>query len=279
MKLRASLQHRLPENLLEVVPSSFDIIGSREKAVAIVEIPCELNKHALLIADAIMEQHKNVKSVLRKKTQRKGELRLREFTLIKGDPDTEVIHMESGCRFRLDPRKTYFSPRESTERERIAKLVASGEEVLVMFSGVGPFAIVIARKNPTVRCTCIELNPDAHRYCLENIRLNHLEGRVQALEGDVRDVCPKLGKQFDRVLTPLPKGAHRFLDVAIPMVKPGGILHFYHWAPESDLSSDAYHLIENTAKKLQRTVEPLGGVKVSKYSPGFYKVRVDARIH
>jgi len=63
------------------------------------------------------------------------------------------------------------------------------------------------------------------------------------------------------------------------MVKPGGILHFYHWAPESDLYSEAYHLIENTAKKLQRTVEPLGGVKVSKYSPGFYKVRVDARIH
>ena len=276
--LKSNLQGKLDDELIMLVPSSFDIIGSKGDAVAIIEIPELLLEYETVLAETLMQVHKNVRSVLAKSSERHGELRLRDYRLIMGDPDTEVIHKESGCRFKLDPRVTYFSTRESSERERICKQITSPEEVLVMFSGVGPFPICIAKHNQGTRCVAIELNEDAHRYCLENIRLNKLEDRVTAIQGDVREVCPSLDTRFDRVLTPLPKGAHLFLDVTVPMVKSGGVLHFYHWAPDNDPYSDAFKLVEDAASEYGRKCEFMGGVRVAKYSPRVSKVRIDVSI-
>ena len=277
--LKTNLIGNMPTDLIKSVPTSFDIIGSKGHAVAIIEIPDELESYQITIAEALMHVHKNVKSVLRKESERYGELRLRDYNLILGDPNTEVIHKESGCRFKLDPQVTYFSTRESSERERIYNQVTSPEDVLVMFSGVGPFPICIAKHNIGTKCVAIELNQRAHEYCLENIKLNKIEGRVEAIQGDVRDVCPKLDRQFDRVLTPLPKGAHLFLAVTIPTVKNDGILHFYHWAPDDDLYSEALKLVQMAASEYSREVTFIDGVQVSKYSPGVSKIRIDVKIH
>lgn len=277
--IKSFLIGKVPNEFIQYVPTSFDILGSKGESVAIIEIPENLEEYSTEIAEAIQHVHRNVKSVLSKKSERHGEYRLRDMELISGDPNTEVIHKESGCRFLIDPRLTYFSTRESTERERIIEQINGPEEILVMFSGIGPFPICIAKKRKDVTAVAIELNPDAHRFCVENIRLNKVMDRVTAIEGDVREICPKLGKQFDRVLTPLPKGAHMFLDITIPMVKPDGFLHFYHWAPDDDMYSDAYKLVESAAKDLNRATEFLGGVKVAKYSPRFSKVRIDVRIY
>lgn len=270
---------RIPSDLIDAVPTSFDILGSKGEAVAIIEIPEELDSYREAIAEAVKQVHKNIKSVLVKKSERHGEFRLRDLEVVSGDPDTEVMHKESGCRFKIDPRLTYFSSRESTERERIIQQITGPEDILVLFGGIGPFPICIAKKRPEVTASTIELNPDAHRYCLENIRLNKVEDRVTAILGDVREVCPNLNKQFDRVLTPLPKGAYLFLDVIIPMVKPGGILHFYHWAPEEDRYTEAYELVTKASVEFNRETEFLGGVRVAKYSPRFSKVRIDVRIN
>jgi tRNA (guanine37-N1)-methyltransferase len=277
--IKSYLSDKIPPELIDDVPTSFDILGSKGESVAIIEIPETLAGYRDKIAEAVHHVHRNVKSVFSKKSERQGEYRLRDLELLSGGPDTEVIHKESGCRFKIDPRLTYFSTRESTERERIIEQITGPEDILVMFSGIGPFPICIAKKRPDVTATAIELNPDGHRYCVENIRLNKVEGRVQAYEGDVREVCPELGKQFDRVLTPLPKGAHLFLDVIVPMVKPGGVLHFYHWAPDDDRYSEAFKLVEEASLGFGRKAEFLGGVRVAKYSPRFSKVRIDVRIY
>ena len=203
--VKRRLASEIPENLLEKLPRSFDVLGSRDGAVAIIEVPTELHGYDEQIAEAIMTVHGNVKSVLGKESERHGEFRLRDLRLLGGDPNTEVIHKETGCRFKLDPQETYFSTRESTERERVNKLVKEGEDILVMFSGVAPFPICIARAHPSITVTCIELNPIAHKYAVENVILNKVQDRVTPLLGDVREVCPKLGKKFDRVLMPLPK--------------------------------------------------------------------------
>jgi len=276
--IRQHLKDKVPEDLLSSIPSSFDILGSRSGAVAVIEIPDELASYEKEIAEAIQAVHGNVRSVLSKDSGREGEYRLRLLRLIAGDPDTEVIHKESGCRFKLDPRVTYFSTRESTERERIVEMVQPGEEVLVMFSGVSPIAVCVAKNHPDVEVTAVEINPEAHRYAVENVRLNKVADRVKPILGDVREVCPSLDTVFDRVLMPLPKGAHMFLDVAVPMVKPGGVLHFYHWAPEDDLFTEAQRLVAEVAENDGRLAEFIGGEKVSLYSPRIYKVRVDMLI-
>lgn len=276
--MKAELRNLLPEDLLQLVPRSFDIIGSKQKAVAIIELQERLTEHEDAIAAAIMSVHKNVSSVLVKESERTGEYRTRELRLVAGDPNTEVLHKESSCVFRLDPRIVYFSPRECAERERISAAVTDGENVLVMFSGVGPLPICIARRHRNVRTTAIELNPNAHNYCVENIHLNKVEDRVRAIQGDVRKVCKDLGRTYDRILMPLPKGAYRFLDLAITLLKDEGILHFYYWAPEGDPFSEAEELVKGEAKEKGRRAEFINRIRVSQYSPRVWKVRLDVRI-
>jgi tRNA (guanine37-N1)-methyltransferase len=247
--------------------------------VAIIEIPKELEQFEKIIAESLMELHKNLKSVLGKKSERHGEMRLRDYRLISGDLNTEVFHKESGCIFKLDPRVTYFSTRESTERERICKQISRPENILVMFSGVGPFPICISKHNQEANCLAIEINQRAHEYCLENIALNKVQDSVKAIHGDVREVCPQLNQRFDRVLMPLPKGAYLFLDVAMPMVNHGGLLHFYHWSTGDDLYTEAFNLVNQAASEAGRSCEFLSGIRVSKYSPGVFKVRIDVMIN
>ena len=276
--LRAELRGLLPEDALLQVPRSYDVIGSKQKAVAVIELPKGLREHESVIAGTLMGIQRNVKSVLVKESERAGEYRTRELRLVAGDPDTEVLHKESGCLFRLDPRAVYFSPRESAERERIAAAVADGEEVLVMFSGVGPLPICIAKRHGKVRVTAVELNLEAHNYCVENIHLNGVSDRVTAIRGDVREILNGLGRDFDRVLMPLPKGAYRFLDIAIPLLKDGGVLHFYHWAPEDDQYTEAEELVNRAAEAYGRRAEFIDRVRISQYSPRVWKIRLDAKI-
>lgn len=276
--LRTRLREDIPEDLLGLVPRAFDIVGSREKALAIIEIPEELEGYERTIAETLMEVHKNVKTVLAKGSARYGTYRVRDLRLIAGEEETEVLHREAGCLLKLDPRKVYFSSREATERMRIAEMVTPGESILVMFSGIGPLPVVIAKRQPNVRIVAVEINPDAHNYCVQNIALNKLSNRVKPIQGDVREVCPRLGECFDRVLMPLPKGAADYLDVAIPCLADRGILHFYHWSHEKDLFSEAEELIRVAAEGMNRRAEILNRARVLPYGPRIWKVRIDTRI-
>jgi len=282
VRLKDLLKGKIPDELLSKLPSSFEIVGSREKAVAIVEIDDELDNYKHEIGKAIAQVNKNVKIVLRKTSERIGEFRIRKYERIYGEGDTEVIHKEYGYLIKVDPTKAYFSPRESAERQRIASMAKPGERILVMFSGVAPFAIAIAKKQPFVReIVCVEKNPDAHRYAIENVRLNKLEDKVKCINGDVGEICPKFGEKcFDRVLMPLPKGAYEFLDVAIPLIKEHGVLHFYYWGEEpiEKTIERGFELIKNVANKVSRKAGLISGKKVLPYAPRVWKVVIDAEI-
>ncbi|MDI6806827.1 MAG: class I SAM-dependent methyltransferase family protein [Candidatus Aenigmarchaeota archaeon] len=262
----------------ELIPSSFDVVGSREKAVAIVEFPENLKLKKLEVAKALLRKHKNVKSVLEKVSERKGRLRLRKYTLIAGNPNTEVLHKEYGYVLKLDPQKVYFSPREAYERQRIATQVKAKESVLVMFSGIAPYCIAIAKSQPLAKIYGIEINRDAHEYALENVRINRVLDRVSLFHGDVRKVLPKLKLKFDRIVMPLPKGAYRYLDIAIPALKKDGILHFYYWGKENKLFDQAKKMIEKKALKFGRKVEIISYKEVLPYAPKKWKIVLDVKI-
>jgi len=279
-KLKEVFKDKITEEEMKLLPSSFDIVGSREKAIAIVEIPEELKDKQEIIGKTIMKLHKNIKTVLKKASERKGKTRIREHELIAGDANTEVIHKEYGCLIKVDPQKVYFSPREATERQRIAEQVKPNEDVLVMFSGVCPYPLAIVKKQPKVRkILAVEINPDAHKYAEENVKLNKVEGKVFPILGDVKEVCPKYYGKFDRVVMPLPLGAESFLDIAIKCLKPeGGIIHFYNWGSEDDLYSRALKLVEKNVKKLKKRFEILDKRKVLPYAPKKYKVCIDFKV-
>jgi tRNA (guanine37-N1)-methyltransferase len=280
VRLKELLKEALGEDV-KYVPSSFDIIGSREGAVAILEFPEGTPDHVKrAVAEALMRVHRNVRLVLAKASERKGAFRLREYEVIAGEGGTEVVHVEHGVKLKLDPTKVYFSPREATERVRVASQVKPGETVMVMFAGVGPYALMIAKKQPLVeKVVAVELNPEAYRYMVENVRLNKLEGKVVPVLGDVRTEAKRWYGACDRVVMPLPKGAHEFLDRAFLCLKPGGgVIHFYHWAPERDLFSEAFRLLEREATLRGMSVRILDARVVSEYAPRIYKVCVDALV-
>ena len=274
MSIKELLKDKLSEKELESVSTAFDIIGNKEKAVAIIEIPNSLKKKKKLIAESVMAKHKNVRTVLEKKSPRKGVFRIRSYRIISGDKDTTVLHKESGCLFKLDPRKTYFSPREGTERLRISELVKEGEKVMVFFAGIGAFAIIIAKKVKDVHVTGIEINPSAVRYFRENEKINKVN--VKIIKGDVIDVANKkdLKWKFDRVIMPLPESAINFLKEARYCLKKGGVCNLYCFSKTEEIPK----VIKEIKKKLKNKINIIGIQKVLPWGPGIYKYRVDFRI-
>ncbi len=230
MSLRDLLKDRVRPEELAKIRRSFEIIGD----VVIVDIPDDVYHLKEEIVRAILTKHKHVKTILRKTGEVSGEYRVARYEVIYGS-ETETIAREHGCRFRVDPTKAYYTVKLSGERERIAKLVKEGERVLVMFAGVGPYAIVIAKLSRPKEVVGVEINPAAVSYFRENVRLNKVEDVVRVYQGDVREVVPELEGEFDRVLMPAPYNADGFLDIAVQKVMDRGVIHVYTFAGEEEV--------------------------------------------
>lgn len=272
--LRDALKAKLTIKEMDLLVASFDIIGD----VAIVDIPDALEKKEKSIAKALMAVHPNVKVVAKKTGAMEGEFRVRPLKVIAGEKQTATIHKENGCEMHIDPAKSYYSVRLSHERERIAELIGNSERVLVMFAGVGPFALVIAKKKPNARVVGIELNPAAVTCFKENIKLNKLTN-CDAVLGDVRKVIPKQFVGFaDRILMPLPKSAQDFLDVAILAAKNGAIIHFYYFGKIESAFNEAKTIVETAAKRAGVRVEIQHQHVVRPYAPRIVQIVTDFKV-
>ena len=243
-----------------------DVIGS----IAILE---STREEALAASKWLLNCNKSIRSVFIKKSAMKGEYRVRDLEHVAGDPSTETLHKENGIRLLLDVSKVFFSPRLSTERARVASLVKQGENVAVLFAGVGPFSILIGKRCPSCRVISVELNPIAHKYALENIKLNRLTN-VLAINADVKELLsePKWRAWADRVIMPLPKDVLKFLDVAEYIAKKPAVLHVYVFASGED---DAK---EKVCSKLSRPYKVLRAKECGSYSKEISRWVVDVEL-
>jgi tRNA (guanine37-N1)-methyltransferase len=223
--LKEALKGQLTSEEIKDLISSFDIIGD----IVIVKIPDNLLEKKELIAKVILENFKNVKTVLRQVSPVSGDYRVRKLEYILGEEKFVTIYKEHGCKFKVDLLKVFFSPRLSYERLRIAKLVNDGEFILNMFGGIGTFSIIIAKFKPSCKVVNLDINPACYELAKKNIELNKVNGRVIPLLGDAKEV-DKLGLKgkFDRVLMPYPSKAKEFLAEAVNALKNRkGFIHLY----------------------------------------------------
>ncbi|MFH0977877.1 MAG: class I SAM-dependent methyltransferase family protein [Candidatus Woesearchaeota archaeon] len=271
--LKESLKWKLSSKELSVLPSSFDLVGD---ILIFADFPKELSKKKKLVGKALLKLYRQVKVVCVKTRKYSGVYRTPKLAIIAGEKRKETVYKENNCLMKLDVEKCYFSPRLGNERLRVARLVQPNETVLVMFSGVAPYLLVIAKNSKAKAVYGVEKNPVAHKYALENLKLNKLSN-VILKRGDVKSIIPALGLRFDRVLMPLPKGAEDFLSVAIPCVKRNGVLHFYDFLAEPDfpLAADK---IRSACRKLKRKCTILRTVKCGQFSPRIFRICVDSRI-
>ena len=271
------LEASLPPRLLANLPQSLDVIGD----IAIIEVPAELKPYETDIGQAILATHKNLKTVLAKAGAISGTYRIREFTFIAGEHKTKTVHREFGCQFHVDVAKAYFSPRLSHEHMRVAWLVQSGEIVVDLFAGVGPFSVLIAKKNPNVKVYAVDINPDAAELLTINARVNRVENRVFPILGDARQItATSLKGSADRVIMNLPETAIEFVDAACQAIKPeGGIIHFYAFVRSPDSIEDLKLRFCQAVESNDREVEVfLYAKSIRETAPFESQIVLDAKI-
>ena len=263
------LEDELTDEEIENLKTSFDTIGD----IVILEIPDELYDKRQIIGDAAYEFTKR-KAIYMKKSAIKGTIRIRDLEFLAGSDDSVTIHKEHGVRLKLDVREVYFSPRLATERKRVMESVEDGEKILDMFCGIGPFPIVIAR-NKNVEITAVDINENAIRYLEENIELNKLKGTVKPYCGDVREVAKSFNCKFDRIIMNLPGLAYTFLDVAVDLIKDGGIINYYEF---SDGYEQGIKRLKTACENAGKKVEIVNCRKVKSISPDEWHVAIDGKV-
>ena len=272
--LKKALENVLSEKESEDLFSAFDQIGD----IIIVRIPDSLLLKKKIIGETLLEQVKTAKSVFYQSSSVEGDFRTRDLEILAGVDKTETEYKEFGCRFIVDVEKAFFSPRLSTERDRIADLVQDGEIVINMFGGVGMFSI-IAAKRKTCTVYNIDINPIAAKLCEKNIKLNKLVGKVVSIHGDATKIIEEqFCDQGDRVLMLLPERSDEFLNSAILATKSNGIIHYYshiHADKKSQAAklSEKHYLDTTTIKS-----KILNSKIVRAVGPRYYQTVVDVRI-
>jgi len=253
---------------------SFNILGN----IAVINFSrgtkkSEKKKFAL----EILRKNKFIKTVLEKSGKFSGRLRKMQTKYLAGEKNKEVLYKENNCVFRFNIDTTYFSPRLSNERKEIASFIKKNSEVLVMFAGIAPFSIVIAKNSSPRKVYSNEINREANKYAEMNAELNGVKNKIEFIPGDIKKIAPKLAKQkkkFDFIVMPRPNLKDSFLEQAFMLSKKSTRIYYYDFckADETKLIVDK---IKNQAKKFKKKIKILKIKSAGETAPYKIRVRVD----
>jgi tRNA (guanine37-N1)-methyltransferase len=229
MGLKDQLAGVLPADVVPFVSDRFEVIGD----IAVLAIPAELEPYKHRIAQAVIARRKNIVTVLNKKEKVSGGSRTARYEILLGE-STVTVHRESGFRYRLDVSRAFFSTRMAHERARVTSRIRPGERVFIPFAGAGPFVIPSAARGAEVYA--MENNPDAFRFLSENAELNHVFGNCHLILGDALDNTLLAHLKFDRIIIPAPYGMDHALETILPLLAPGGTVHFYTFSADEEIT-------------------------------------------
>jgi len=252
--------------------ASFDVLGN----IALVKFQKGVSAKAKKeFAAKLLKSQRSVKTILEKTGRFKGRLRKQTTKHLAGEKTKETLYKENGCVFRFNVDSTYFSPRLSNEREEISKMMKKGDEVFVMFAGVAPYPIVIAKNSRAKKVYSNEINREANKYAELNIGLNKLKEKVILLPGDIKRVAKKLrGKKFDVIVMPRPQLKDTFLREAFLLSKKNTKIFYYDFCKEEEISN-AVEKIKFEAKKAKKKIKISKVKKAGEIAPYKFRIRVD----
>jgi tRNA (guanine37-N1)-methyltransferase len=253
---------------------SFNILGN----IAVVNFSSktkssEKKKFAL----EILKKNKFIKTVLEKSGKFSGRLRKMQTKYLAGEKNKEVLYRENNCSFRFNIDTTYFSPRLSNERKEIASAIKKNSEVLVMFAGVAPFSIVIAKNSAVKKVYSNEINKEANKYAELNAEINGVKNKIEFVNGDIKKVASKLAEQkkkFDFVVMPRPNLKDSFLEQAFMLSKKGTKVYYYDFC-KADNVNLIVNKVKEQAEKSKKKIKILKVKSAGEIAPYKIRVRID----
>lgn len=251
---------------------AFSVLGN----VALVNFSEGTLKEKKEFARDLLKKNKSVKTVLEKSGNFSGEYRTQKTKYLAGVKTKEVLYKENGCEFRFNIDEVYFSSRLANERKEVLDFVRPHDEVLVMFSGVSPFPIVIAKNVPVKKVYSNEINERANEYSLENIKRNKVVDKVELLPGDIKKVARKLmaeKKTFDLILMTRPNLEETFLHEAFALSHSGTRIYYHGFCRIED-EEDVVKNIREEANKEGFKVNVLNTKEIGEIAPGKVRFRV-----
>lgn len=246
--------------------------------IAIVNFPYGFKGSKKKFAEKIMKENKSIKTVVEKTGNFSGRLRKMKTKHLAGEKTKEVLYSENNCIFRFNIDETYFSPRLSNERKEIASKIKKGDNVLVMFAGVAPFPIVIAKNSKASRVVSNEINRKANKYAEWNIERNKLKDRVEIVSGDSKKLPLKLKRQkFDVIIMPRPQLKDSFLKTAFALSKKGTRIYYYDFCKIEDCDV-ILEKVKKEARENKKKIRIIQSKKAGEIAPYKIRFRIDFKV-
>ena len=256
------------------ISHGYDILGN----IAIVKFKRNAKaSEKKKFAERLLKERKNLTTILEKINKFSGRLRTLTTKFVIGVRTKEALYKENGCYFRFNTDSCYFSPRLSSERLEIARMIKKGEQVLVLFGGVGPFAIVIAKLSSVSKVVSVEFGRECCKYALDNAKRNKVANKVEIIQGDVRRKLPKMRDKFDRIVMARPNLKDSFLDVSLQRIKKNGIIHYYGFCQEDKLNQ-MKDMVLGECSKAGKNIKIIGVKKAGDIGVKKYRYRIDIKI-
>lgn len=251
--------------------ADYDIIGN----IAIIKSEGKTNNQKLKQAKELLKRP-FIKTVLEKSTDIKGRLRTFKTKYVAGIKTLETIQNENNCKFKLNVETCYFSPRQGNDRKLIASKIKKKDNVLVMFSGIAAYPIVIYKTKKPNHITAIEISRECNKYAKENLKINKIpEDKITLIQGDVKKKIPK--SKFDVIMMTRPNLKTTFLEQALQVSKKGTRIFYHGFCHQDDLNKLKQELLDE-ANKLKRKIKITKTAKAGDIAPYKYRYRVEIKV-
>ena len=143
----------------------------------------------------------------------------------------------------------------------IAEVVAKlkPRKILEVGALYGYSAILIAKNSPAnAEITTVEKNPEHARMTEQNVERAQLEDQIKVIQGDAKEVLPKLPGPFDLVFLDAEKTQYLdYLKAVEEKLHQGSVVVADNVGVFQDQMQNYLHYVRNTGRYRSRTVETL----------------------
>ena len=276
--LKEKLNIVLTEEELSMLPRGFQILGK----VIILKLQQKILEKKKLIADAVLEMFPSIRSVYINLGKVKGEFRRPEkINYVAGENNPIVDHREHDILYRFDITKIMFSKGNLNERKHLTTLVKDGEIIVDMFAGIGYFSLPIAKHARPEKIFSIELNPDAYKSLIKNIKLNHMKEIIVPIFGDSKIKVVRLfesGIRADRVIMGVFPAPKDHIKEALLLAKDKGTVYHYEGVVDKENYLELFNEFDKIANSQGFKCELLSKRFVKSYGPNLYHVVLDIEV-